>query len=136
MAGRLTEADHKSHVLLDFRVPAGTGRLAVRFLLTPQRARGAFFDHMVCLSLWGPAGPRGARHNNPDPDFEVAADRATPGFLPGPIEPGHWQIGLDVFRLLGPDPVDYRLDIDFGPVSTTAAGQPLPPRPRSRGPGW
>lgn len=136
MAGRLTEADHKSHVLLDFQVPPGTGRLAVHVEMSPRRARGAFFDNMVCLSLWGPAGPRGARHNNPDPDFEIAADRATPGFLPGPIEPGRWQIGLDVFRLLGPDPVDYRLDIDFGPVSVGGAGQPLARRTRPRGPGW
>jgi hypothetical protein len=134
--GQLTEADHKSHVPLSFDVPTGVSRLSARFTATPTRATGAMFDNLISLSLWGPAGPRGARHNNPQADFQVEATWATPGYLPGPIEPGRWTIWLDTFRLLGPDPVEYRLDIGFatGPIPPAAPFVPRQTRPR--GPGW
>lgn len=136
LAGQLTEADHKGHVPLSFDVPPGVTRLSARFVAAPKRASGAMFDNLISLSLWGPAGPRGARHNNPAEDFEIEATRASPGFLPGPIEPGRWTVGLDIFRLLGPDPVDFRLDVVFTttPIPPAAPFVAHPTRPR--GPGW
>ena len=50
------------------------------------------FDNMVCLCLYGPDGARGVRHNNPVRDFVIEAAQATPGYLPGPIEPGTWTL--------------------------------------------
>lgn len=133
-SGRLEASAHKTHQALSFDLPPGVTRLAGRFHATPDRSPGQFLDNMICLSLWGPAGGRGARHNNPDRGFEIEATRATPGFLPGPPEPGHWTVSLDIFRLLGP--IDYRLEIEISTTPQPAAA----PRPRrstrARGRGW
>jgi hypothetical protein len=136
LEGTLGEADHKTHVPLSFTVPAGTTRLVGRFTTSPQRSAGALFDNMVCLTVEGPGGVRGARHNNPGRDFSIDADRATPGYVAGPIEPGAWTVWLDCFRLIGPDRVAYRLELDFetAPLDAPSAA-PAPVRP-NRGAGW
>ena len=134
LSGQLTPAQHKSHVPLEFDVPAGTTRLTARFTTSPERSPGEMFDNMVCLSLWGPAGPRGARHNNPVSDFVIEATHATPGYLPGRIEPGRWTLFMDCFRILGP--IDYQLEIlcesDAIPAKPGYPRQPT----HARGPGW
>ena len=107
LSGQLTANDHKSHIPLSFDVPPGTTRLSARFCTEPKRELGAFFDTMICLSVFGPNGPRGARHNNPVRDFVIEATSASPGYLPGPIESGRWTIYMDCFRILGP--VSYTL---------------------------
>ncbi len=134
LSGTLTALQHKSHIPLEFDVPPGTTRLVGRFSTTPAREPGAFYDNMVCLSLFGPNGARGARHNNPVRDFVVEATVASPGYLPGRIEPGRWTVFMDCFRLLGP--VDYTLEItcETGPVTARPA---YPARtPHARGKGW
>ena len=134
MTGTLTVADHKGHVPIAFQVPAGTTRLVGRFSATPARAKGAFFDNLISLSLFGPNGSRGQRHNNPEWDFTIEASRATPGYLAGPVEPGVWTVVMDTFRVLGP--IDWRLEID---CDTTLAEDlaPFLARPTApRGPGW
>lgn len=136
LTGTLTEADHKSHIEIPFDVPEGVTRLTLRLATAPIRARGALYDNMICLSLWGPGGPRGALHNNPTAEFEIEASRATPGLLPGPIEPGTWRAGLDVFRLLGPDPVTWRIEVELCFTALEPAALPHLRRPRPRGPGW
>lgn len=136
LTGTLTEADHKSHREVSFPVPPGITRLTLRLTTSPTRARGALYDNMICLSLWGPNGARGALHNNPTTEFELEATRATPGLLPGPIEPGTWVAGLDVFRLLGPDPVTWRLEVETCTTELRPATLPLMRRPRPRGRGW
>lgn len=134
--GTLSERDHKSHVPVSFDVPAGITKLLVFFTSHPIRAQNAFFDNLLCLSLFGPNGPRGTRHNNPAQALSIDAFRATPGYTSGPIEPGAWTVMLDVFRILGPDLVDYRLEI----LLLTDPVEPLTHRPRfppvDPGPGW
>lgn len=133
LSGQLDPSHHKSHVPLAFDVPAGTTRLSVRFATTPDREPGTFFDNMVCLGLIGPGGPRGARHNNPVRDFAITATEATPGYLPGKIEPGRWTILLDCFRVLGV--IDYTLEVvcETAPVKASPAFVARKPGPRGRG---
>ncbi len=134
LTGQLAAAQHKGHIPLTFDVPPGTTRLTARFKTTPTREPGQLFDNMVCLSLFGPLGPRGARHNNPGRDFVIEATHATPGYLPGRIEPGIWTVFMDCFRLLGP--VDCALEI----MCETAPVPAHPGHPRQhthpRGKGW
>lgn len=134
--GTLTAADHKRHVAIPFDVPEGTTTLTGRFSTTPKRAAGAFFDHMVCLTVFAPDGARGARHNNPDRDFVLTEVTATPGYLPGPILPGRWQVVMDCFRVLGAEPVTWTLEIACSD-ETVAVPPPRPPRVLpDKGPGW
>jgi hypothetical protein len=133
-SGTLTEADHKGHIAIEFDVPKGVSRLVCRFAATPERAPGALFDNLISLSLFGPNGARGARHNNPIRDFSVAETRATPGYLPGAIESGRWAVVMDTFRVQGH--IDWRLEVDcdIGPPTTTLGFVPRATDPR--GPGW
>lgn len=133
ITGQLTALHHKSHIPLEFDVPVGTTRLIGRFTSAPVREPGALFDTMICLSLFGPNGPRGARHNNPTRDFTIEATQASPGYLPGKIEPGRWAVFMDCFRILGP--VTYRLEIicDTAPVPARPARRTVSPQPRGKG---
>lgn len=135
LTGTLTSADHKSHVPIPFDVPPGTTAIEATFHAAPDRAPGALFDNLISLAVEGPAGFRGARHNNPDRRLRIDAHAATPGFHSGPIEPGRWTVWLDVFRLLGP--VAWRLEVTLhtDPLPEPAP-RPAPSRPADRGPGW
>ena len=134
LTGRLTAQEHKGHIPLTFKVPPGTTRLVGRFRTSPEREPGQLFDNMVCLSLFGPSGPRGARHNNPVRDFVIEATHATPGYLPGPIEPGMWTVFMDCFRLMGP--VDFHLEIACETRPTQAKPAFVPKAPARRGLSW
>ncbi len=134
LAGRLTADHHKSHIPLTFEVPPGTTRLVGRFHSSPEREPGQMFDNMVCLSLFGPKGPRGARHNNPARDFAIEATQATPGYLPGRIEAGTWTVFMDCFRLLGA--VDYQLEIICEKTAVEAKPAFVAKSAPARGKGW
>jgi hypothetical protein len=76
---------------LPVEVPAGTAALRVGF---EYEHAGAVID----LGCTGPAGFRGwsggARES-----FVLTADAATPGYLPGELEPGRWQVMLGLHQL-------------------------------------
>lgn len=134
LTGTLTTADHKGHVAIPFNVPPGTTRLLGQFSASPIRTPGSFYDNLISLSLFGPDRSRGSRHNNPVWDFSIEATRASPGYLPGVIEPGQWSVMMDTFRLEGP--VTWTLTV-------TCETAPVPPHPAPisqltapRGPGW
>jgi hypothetical protein len=96
-------------------VEVASGTSALRVELEYERA-GAVLD-LGCL---GPSGFRGwsggARRS-----FAIAAEAATPGYLPGEIEPGLWQVVLGL-HVVPPDGVRYRVTAE--PSSGPAAGQP------------
>jgi len=79
-----TESDS---VELPFTVPPGVISLSVGCRVSPEG---------VCdLGLLAPRGFRGWSGSARD-SLTLAADAATPGYLPGPVEPGTWRV------LLGP----------------------------------
>ena len=90
---------------LPVEVPAGACGLRVE--LDYDRAQGAVLD-LGCL---GPAGFRGwsggARRS-----FLITAEGATPGYLPGELEPGPWQVMIGLHRIPS-DGVDYRLTTEI-----------------------
>ncbi len=76
---------------LPFDVPPGSAALRVELDYDPA---GAVLD----LGCFGPAGFRGwsggARES-----FVIAADAATPGYLPGPLEPGTWLVAVGLHQI-------------------------------------
>jgi PHP domain len=76
---------------LPVEVPPGA--CALRVELEYERS-GAIMD----LGCFGPAGFRGwsggARR-----DFVICSDAATPGYLPGELEPGSWQVVIGLHRV-------------------------------------
>ncbi len=43
-------------------------------------------------------------------EFAIAADAATPGYLPGPVNPGTWHVALGPYTVAPPG-LDYRMDV-------------------------
>eukprot|EP01035_Chromulina_nebulosa_P011908 gene11908-15894_t len=132
-APRLMSAQH---VPLAFDLPDGITRISGQFVATPKRAQGAEFDNLISLSVFGPKGSRGARHNNPAMDFSIDAMSATPGYLPGAIEAGRWMVFLDTFRVLGPDPVHYTLTVTLETERVAPRASYDPAAVAGRGRGW
>ncbi|HEY2075499.1 MAG TPA: CehA/McbA family metallohydrolase [Streptosporangiaceae bacterium] len=92
---------------LPFEVPHGAYGLRVE--LDYERS-GAILD-LGCLGSGGFRGWSGSVRRS----FVISADAATPGYLPGEPEGGHWQVMIGLHRL-PPEGAGYRVTIE---VSTT-----------------
>ncbi|WP_067467913.1 CehA/McbA family metallohydrolase [Actinomadura macra] len=120
-SGRWTLEDRLEQGLreLPFDVPPGTASLAVEL---------SFEGGVIDLGCQGPSGFRGwsggARRS-----FTVAADWATPGYLPGELEPGIWHVWLGLHRI-PPGGVPYEVTVTTSAVAAPEpAAPPPPPRP-------
>ncbi|MBA2415886.1 MAG: CehA/McbA family metallohydrolase [Geodermatophilaceae bacterium] len=124
-SGVFTPADRAeaSYRYLPVDVPPGCAGVTIEL----EYERG-----VLDLGCFGPAGFRGwsggARRQ-----FSITADWATPGYLPGELEAGEWQVVLGLHRV----PVDglpWRVSVVPGRVSPPAdpLPPPLPERPPAR----
>lgn len=95
-----------------FEVPGGTGALTVR--LSFDRSLG-----VLDLGCGSPDGFRGWSGGARD-EYTITADWATPGYLPGELEAGTWQVWLRLHRV-PPQGLDFTLEVLTEPAA--------PPRP-------
>ena len=124
--GRWTLDDRVDEVMrpLPVSVPPGTAALTVR--LDYPREAG-----VLDLGCFGPAGFRGWSGGARD-GFTVAADWATPGYLPGEPEPGEWQVVLRLHRI-PPEGLEYEVVAETSTRRPDQpAGVPAPPHPQRR----
>lgn len=106
---------------LPVTVPPGTAALTVRL----SYGRDAGVLDLGCL---GPAGFRGWSGGARD-GYTVTAGWATPGYLPGELEPGEWQVLLRLHRV-PPDGLPYEVTATTsGTAPAAPAAVPAPPRP-------
>jgi hypothetical protein len=110
---------------LPVEVPPGAHGLRVE--ISYDRSAG-----VLDLGCLGPAGFRGWS-GGARTSFTITADAATPGYLPGPPEPGVWQVMIGLSQL-PPQGLAFRLtaEVAAGPVRLTVppASPAPPPRPR------
>jgi hypothetical protein len=136
--GRLTLDDMARHVTaLRVAVPPGTAALSVTFDHAPRHPGAGDIPHQLSISVIGPSGPRGTRHNHLDQSVRIGAASASPGYRPGPLEPGVWTVEIDVHRILPPGGIDWRVTaraaVDGAdPVAPGAASPDVP----GQRPGW
>lgn len=109
-------------VYLPVRVPPGVNRLSVSYsyskpAVTPGELTnscdiGVFDERGTDLGGAGFRGWSGGFRT----EFEIAADHATPGYLPGPIRPGIWHVVLGPYQV-SPVGLDYSVTatLGFGP---------------------
>lgn len=114
--------------LLPFDVPPGCRSIAVE--LAFDQASGAVVD----LGCEGAAGWRGwsggARRG-----YVITPEAATPGYLPGELEPGEWHVVLGLHRLPASGvevTVTVRTDVDVE-LPERRPNPPVPDKPRPRG---
>ncbi|HET8642017.1 MAG TPA: CehA/McbA family metallohydrolase [Pseudonocardiaceae bacterium] len=120
-SGRWTRDDRAAGMWprLPFDVPAGRSGISVS--LAYDDSGGAVVD----LGCEGAAGWRGwsggARRS-----FSIGAREATPGYLPGPLEPGEWYVVLGLHRI-PPGGVGYEVRVSVGvTVKEPRAVEPVP----------
>ncbi len=129
--GRWTLADRFASAWHYLPVEVPPGSCGLRVDLDYDRS-AAVLD----LGCMGPAGFRGwsggARRS-----FVITADSATPGYLPGELEPGTWQVMIGIYRL-PPEGIEYRLVTDVssrpGELALEPAPDPPPPLPPAQRP--
>ena len=134
--GTLRLDDMQRHLPHAVDVPPGTAEIAIAFDYDPKHPGEGPIPHELSLSIWGPAGGRGARHNNPDFDIRIGEHAATPGFEKGKVEPGTWTIYLDTHRIQPPGGITYRLAVTCLEAPSLAPEAHVPATTRDRGPGW
>lgn len=101
---------------LPFEVPAGTN--AVRVRLEYPRAGG-----VLDLGCFGAEGFRGWSGGARD-RYEIGESAATPGYLPGELETGQWNVVLGLHRV--PQPLEYTVTIATSAEPVTRVEERVP----------
>jgi predicted metal-dependent phosphoesterase TrpH len=91
--GVLTREDYERVIEHRFIVPAGASRLEISLSHTGSEART-----VIDLGLRGPSGLRGWSGGR-ETRVDVSTTSTTPGYLPGPIEPGEWRLLLGIANI-------------------------------------
>lgn len=100
-SGRWTHRDRHQHHRFPIDVPDGTIAIWIRFRWGPLDMGSEHEANGLNLSLFGPEGYRGAAmRGRADQEMTLGTVTASPGFLPGPIQPGPWTIVVDTFEVL------------------------------------
>jgi hypothetical protein len=120
-------------------IPAGVREIEVVYSYdrpdTPPGVRANALD----IGIFGPGGQFRGWSGGARDRFTINATEATPGYLPGPIEPGTWQVILGPYTVC-PQGMTFEVNVTvrFGPV-----GEPFEPNPapvtapeRDRGEAW
>lgn len=131
------------YVYLPVDVPSGVRELAVSYTYekTPVPAGtqgnaldiGIFDERGTALGGQGFRGWSGGARS----EFFIRADAATPGYLPGPVRAGRWNIALGPYTTApGGLPYAVTITLRFGP--TPASPKPVypPVRAKGRGRAW
>lgn len=121
-------ADESLYRYVEFDVPPGTG--SVKVTLAYDKTAGNTVD----LGLFDSSGFRGWSGGKRS-EVLVSADRATPGYLPGPMPPGRWKVVLGLYEV-NPEGVRVRLDIEVTPGESQAAPASVPEWTPRGGPAW
>lgn len=125
-------------------VPAGVRELAVRYRHDrPAPAPGVagnaldigIFDQRG-HQLGDAAGFRGWSGGSRD-SFVISRAQATPGYLPGPVDPGSWHVVLGPYTV-APQGMNWTVEVTlrFGAPGPAAVPDPAPPRTGGRGRSW
>lgn len=132
---------------LPVEVPPGVREIEVSYSYEKTDTGLGFSANVIDIGVFDPRGTdlddgtgatgfRGWSGGARD-SFRISAARATPGYLPGPITPGTWQVALGPFAVVPPG-VDYEVTVTltFGRERRRFRPDPAPRRVRGTGPGW
>ncbi len=128
---------NKTHISHPFSVPEGTTRLHLELAFTPRLVSGQPGANALSMTLFDPAGVRGAGHNRDNNVIDLSTAFATAGYVAGPIPAGVWDLVIDVHMVVPNGDITYTLTADAStdPVMEPATIWPHGVIPQ-RGPGW
>ncbi|KAL3462540.1 polymerase/histidinol phosphatase-like protein [Aspergillus heterothallicus] len=125
LTGHIKPSQIYTFIYAPFSVPQGTTSITVVQTYSAQNAGNALdlglFDQRGTATLSASRGWSGGFRNN----FTITPSWATPGYNPGPIEPGTWNVVLGPYTSI-PEGIDWKLEIAMGfdPVHTYFAVEP------------
>jgi hypothetical protein len=138
--GTLTARDCKRHIPHLFQAPANSSQIEIQLHFTPAAQQR--ITNMVTLTLFDPAGFRGAGHRGGNQHrVRIDARHATPGYTPGPLPAGEWIVQLDTHMIMPGEALHYTLTVTAttaDPVEQVSpqAHMVTPPTLAPKGPGW
>ena len=121
VSGELTRAAFEHYTEVPFDLPAGVTRLTIRFSYGGREQRS-----VIDLGLRDPQRFRGWSGGTRD-RMTLSTEDATPGYLPGPLPAGRWNLilGAPNIREGAKAPFEARIFIERGPAITEFADAPL-----------
>ncbi len=130
-------------VHLPVQVPEGVRELTVRYRYdrpeVPAGTPGNALDIGVFDERGTQLGGRGFRgwSGGFRDAFTLSAEKATPGYLPGPVRPGTWHVVLGPYTV-APRGMDYEVTVELRYGSPGSTPRPVypPERARGRGRAW
>lgn len=148
LAGTVTRADKQAsdYRLVPFDVPPGAQRLRVEYAYAGNAPAAEGFGERPVLDI-GAFDPRGSAFlagqgfrgwsGGARSAFEIGPFEATPGYLPGPIHPGRWQILLGLYRIPSAGcRYEITITLSFEPMPAPAPQSACPDPPRSAQARW
>jgi len=129
VTGEITGADHQTYKPIPFDVPTGVERITVR--LTYDKANKTVVD----LGVFDPERFRGWSGGTRD-RFTLSASDATPGYLPGALPAGRWQVQFGIPNARKDAHSAYRVEIFFDRGVARNASAAIADAPLRTGPGW
>ncbi|MET9515558.1 CehA/McbA family metallohydrolase [Streptomyces sp. NPDC002994] len=131
------------YVYLPVEVPRGVREIAVSYTYektpVPTGTQGNALDIGIFDERGTDLGGRGFRgwSGGARTEFFVRADAATPGYIPGPVRAGTWNIVLGPYTT-APEGLPYAVTITlrYGAPGKTPAPVYPPERAKGRGRGW
>src|SRR5581483_3952603 len=97
-SGEVRSSDSKTYRSFRFRVPQGVSELQVTFTYEQGQSSP---HNLIVLALNDPNGFRGIAHRFATRQvIRLGAKSATPGFVPGAIPEGEWNIQLNMFWIV------------------------------------
>lgn len=127
LKGELTRASFEHYTDVPFDLPAGVTRITIRFTYAGKEQRS-----VIDLGLRDPQRFRGWSGGTRD-HMTLSTEDATPGYLPGPLPVGRWNLilGAPNIREGAHAPYEARIFIERQPAITEFADAPIAARP-----GW
>ncbi|MGK5546764.1 CehA/McbA family metallohydrolase [Streptomyces sp. URMC 127] len=144
VSGRLP-AGAPDYVYLPVEVPPGVREIAVSYSYdrptVPAGTQGNACDIGIFDERGTELGGAGFRgwSGGARTEFAISAERATPGYLPGPVRPGTWHVVLGPYTV-APQGLAYEVKVTLRYGTARSGGPPKPVYPpqraRGRGRAW
>ena len=134
LTGHAGPQQTKTYTHVPFEVPAGIGRIDVRYQYSDQVGSDPHLTdgNTVDIGIFDPRGIQfltdGFRgwSGSARQEFFISGHDATPGYLAGTIQPGTWNVCLGLYKI-APQGCDYQVEITLTPGESAGELPPLLP---------
>ena len=110
--GTLTARDRKQSLTHTFTLPHDVTQLDIQFEYSPKKEGST--SNLLTVGLADPSADRGAAHRGqPVQEVRITEQDATPGFIPGKLMAGTWQLLIDVHWINQDTVVNYTVKISI-----------------------